>query len=131
MAPGAARRQQQREAWGGRADDGSGGDADVGGQLTQALPGYIEIVPSGATKATACSALLERWGCTWAEAVAIGDGSNDLPMLEAANAGGGTGIAMGNAGEGVKATAQHVVRANDEDGWVEAMEKFVLARLPG
>ena len=109
--------------------DGDGSGADVGGQLTQALPGYIEVVPSGATKATACSALLKQWGCSWAEVVAIGDGSNDVPMLEAANQGGGTSIAMGNAGDGVKAIAQHVVAANDEEGWVEAMEKFVLARL--
>ena len=106
------------------------GDAHIFGQLTQALPGYIEIVPSSASKATACSALLERWGLSWADAVAIGDGSNDVPMLEAAAAGGGTSIAMANGGAAVKAAAQHVtVGTNAEDGWVEAMEQHVLARL--
>ena len=34
-----------------------------------------------------------------------------------------------SAGEGVKAAAQHIVGTNAEDGWVEAMERFVLDRL--
>jgi|TARA_B110001469_G_scaffold120405_1_gene128887 hydroxymethylpyrimidine pyrophosphatase-like HAD family hydrolase len=36
---------------------------------------------------------------------------------------------MGNAAEGVKAEAQHVVGTNAEDGWVDAMQRFVLDRL--
>jgi Cof subfamily protein (haloacid dehalogenase superfamily) len=98
---------------------------DVGGELTQALPGYLEIVPRIASKAVAASVLLERWGMGWDEAVAIGDGSNDVPMLLEA----GTSVAMGNAGDGVKGVAQHVVGSNDDDGWVDAMERFVLDRL--
>merc|ERR1740124_981393 len=96
-----------------------------GAALTQALPGYLEIVPEMATKATACGALLARWGLRWDEALAIGDGANDLTMLRAA----GTSVAMGNAAGPVKAEAQHVVGTNAEDGWVEAMERFVLDRL--
>lgn len=37
--------------------------------------------------------------------------------------------ALRSAGEGVKAAAQHIVGTNAEDGWVEAMERFVLDRL--
>ena len=37
----------------------------------------MEVVPAGTSKATACDALLARWGMDWAEALAIGDGSND------------------------------------------------------
>ena len=59
------------------------------------------------------------------QALAIGDGANDLTMLRAA----GTSVAMGNAAGTVKAEAQHVVGTNAEDGWVEAMERFVLDRL--
>jgi hypothetical protein len=33
---------------------------------------------------------------------------------------------MGNGGPAVRAAAQHVVGSNAEDGWVEAMERFVL-----
>jgi hydroxymethylpyrimidine pyrophosphatase-like HAD family hydrolase len=99
--------------------------AGTGAELTQALPGYLEIVPTGADKATAAAVLLKRWGLSWEDAVAIGDGSNDLPMMRAA----GTSIAMGNAGDSVKAAAQHVVGSNQDDGWVEAMETFVLSRL--
>ena len=107
----------------------AGTESCAGGQLTQALPGYLEIVPSSASKATACAALLERWGLEWADAVTIGDGSNDLPMLEAARRGGGTSIAMGNAGSVVKSAAAHVVGSNAEDGWVDAMERHVLSLL--
>ena len=79
-------------------------------------------MPADASKATAASALLRRWRLTWQDALAIGDGSNDLPMLEAA----GTSVAMANGGDAVRAAAQHVVCSNDDDGWVEAMEKYVL-----
>ena len=94
-----------------------------GTTLLQAIPGMLEIAAS-ASKATACAVLLERWGLKWDEVLAIGDGGNDLPMLKAA----GTSVAMGN-GEAVKAAAQHVVGTNGEDGWAEAMQRYVLDRL--
>lgn len=96
-----------------------------GTTLLQAIPGMLEIVPASASKATACAVLLERWGLKWDEVLAIGDGGNDLPMLKAA----GTSVAMGNGGEAVKAAAQHVVGTNGEDGWAEAMQRYVLDRL--
>ena len=96
-----------------------------GAALTQAIPGYLEIVPEGVTKGTACGALLARWGLSWPEALAIGDGTNDLSMLREA----GTSVAMGNAAEGVRAEAQYVVGTNAEDGWVDAMQRYVLDRL--
>eukprot|EP00321_Phaeocystis_globosa_P014817 CAMPEP_0118815496 /NCGR_PEP_ID=MMETSP1162-20130426/4222_1 /TAXON_ID=33656 /ORGANISM="Phaeocystis Sp, Strain CCMP2710" /LENGTH=36 /DNA_ID= /DNA_START= /DNA_END= /DNA_ORIENTATION= len=36
---------------------------------------------------------------------------------------------MGNAAEGVRAEAQYVVGTNAEDGWVDAMQRYVLDRL--
>eukprot|EP00967_Tisochrysis_lutea_P103903 scaffold157229_cov31-Tisochrysis_lutea.AAC.1 len=95
---------------------------DSGGALTQAINWMLEVVPSHADKGVAASALLKRWGLGWEEALAIGDGENDLPMLARA----GTSVAMGNAGERVRHAAMHVVGHNDEDGWAEAMERFVL-----
>ena len=96
---------------------------DAGAELTQALPGYIEVVPTGASKATAAAALLDRWGLTWSDALAIGDGQNDVPMLREA----GTSVAMANAKQSVRDAAQFGCASNADDGWVEAMERFVLS----
>ena len=47
-----------------------------------------------------------------AEAIAFGDGRNDLEMLGAV----GTGIAMGNAGEDVKSVADDTCKNVEDDG---------------
>ena len=44
-------------------------------------------------------------------------------MLELA----GVSVAMGNAAEGARQAAMHVVPTNREDGWSVAMEKYVLS----
>ena len=56
------------------------------------------------------------------QTVAVGDGLNDIPMLEFA----GLGIAMGNASSEVKAIADEVVGDNDSDGVATAIERFIL-----
>lgn len=39
----------------------------------------------------------------------------------------GCGVAMGNAGESVRKSADHVLeQTNDEDGVAEAIQRFVL-----
>lgn len=81
----------------------------------------------GVSKASGVAKLAADLGLTLADVVAVGDGDNDLPLLEAA----GLGVAMGNAPEHVQARADVVVRGHDEDGVAEAIERFVLARLDG
>lgn len=56
------------------------------------------------------------------ETLAIGDGSNDVPLFENA----GLKIAMGNAGDALKNVANDVVGTLDNDGFAEAMNKYVL-----
>ena len=46
-------------------------------------------------------AVLQHFGFTKEEAIAFGDGVNDIEMLEAV----GTGVAMGNAKDEIKAHA--------------------------
>ncbi|EOD09283.1 hypothetical protein EMIHUDRAFT_438121 [Emiliania huxleyi CCMP1516] len=94
-----------------------------GGALTQALDWMLEVIPADADKGTAATALLARWGLGWEDVLAIGDGENDLPLLARA----GTSVAMGNGGEAVRRAAQHVVGSNAQDGWAEAMERFVIS----
>jgi Cof subfamily protein (haloacid dehalogenase superfamily) len=78
----------------------------------------------GVSKATGVALLAADLGLTMADVVAVGDGENDMPLLEAA----GLGVAMGNAPEHVRLRADVVVRGHDEDGVAEAIERFVLGR---
>ena len=59
--------------------------------------------------------------------MAIGDGPNDAPLLREA----GLAIAMGNANAALKELADAVVASVDEDGFAEAVERYVLDRASG
>jgi hydroxymethylpyrimidine pyrophosphatase-like HAD family hydrolase len=59
-----------------------------------------------------------------AQIAAIGDQPNDLLMFWLS----GTSTAMGNAGEEVRREATHVTTSNEEEGFAEAIERFVLPR---
>jgi Cof subfamily protein (haloacid dehalogenase superfamily) len=76
-----------------------------------------------ADKGTALALVCERLGVDKAQAVAIGDNPNDLPMFAQA----GVSVAMGNAPDHVKQAANAVAPSNDEEGVAWAIERFVLA----
>lgn len=80
--------------------------------------GYFEIMPKGYSKASAMRFVAEKLGIPMSQTVAIGDSSNDIPMLECA----GIGIAMGNATEDVKEFADFVTTNVDEDGIWNALK---------
>ncbi len=100
---------------------------DVGEVSSQTDPPNwaLNVHMPGASKAAGVQILAQSLGCTMQDVVAIGDGYNDLPLLEAA----GIGVAMGNAHDEVKARADVVVNGHDEDGVAEAIERFVLEPL--
>lgn len=83
-------------------------------------PYFLELVPLGIDKARSLAVLLEKLGMTREEMVAIGDGYNDLSMIEFA----GLGIAMANAQDPVKQAADYITLSNDEDGVAAAIEKW-------
>ena len=56
----------------------------------------------------------------------IGDMPNDVPMLSVA----GHSIAMGNASPEVQRVARHVTSSNEEEGFAEAVESFILGEPP-
>ena len=65
----------------------------------------------------------ERTRIKQEEVIAIGDGFNDLSMIRYA----ALGVAMENAPDGVKESADYITaRTNNEDGVAEVLEKFVL-----
>ena len=62
--------------------------------------------------ANTVSAVFRHYGFSKAEAIAFGDGHNDIEMLENV----GMGIAMGNAKDEVKAKADFVCKSVEDDG---------------
>ena len=77
----------------------------------------VDVIPLEGGKGAAIEQILHHYRITKEEAVAFGDGANDIDMFQAV----GTGIAMGNASEEVKAMADEVCGSVEEDGiytWV-------------
>ena len=85
-------------------------------------PYFLELVPMGIDKARSLAVLLEKLGMTREEMVAVGDGYNDLSMIQYA----GMGVAMANAQEPVRKAADYVTLSNEEDGVAAVVEKFFL-----
>ncbi len=85
-------------------------------------PFFLEIVPKGIDKAQSLGVLLEYLGLTKEEMVAMGDGFNDLSMIQYA----GLGIAMANAQQVVKDHADFVTKSNEEDGVAYAIDRFFI-----
>ena len=91
--------------------------------FSSSIPGNVEINIAGGTKGQALIRLCRLLGFEPEEAMAIGDGSNDMDMIAAA----GTGVAMENATPELKAIACHVTGNNNQAGFAKAIEKFVLS----
>lgn len=91
-------------------------------ETMQAVPEMLEVVPSGWHKARALSQVLSHLSVPPERFMAVGDGGNDLTMVELA----GVGVAMGNAVPAVKAAASLVVASNNEGGVAEAIERLIL-----
>lgn len=75
-------------------------------------PAFCDITSSAADKANGIQSIADYMGIDISETMAFGDGGNDLSMLRAA----GTGVAMGNALDKVKAHADYVTTSVDDDG---------------
>ncbi|WP_370250369.1 HAD family hydrolase [Nocardioides sp.] len=88
---------------------------------TWSMPGLVEISAAGVTKAFALARVCAELGIDAADVVAFGDMPNDLPMLGWA----GTGIAVANAHEQVRAAADRTAPANDEDGVARTVAPLV------
>ncbi len=84
----------------------------VGGTIPVAFAASGEVAPRGVHKGAAIQALLRELDLDPDDAVGIGDNWNDAEMFAVV----GTSIAMGNAVDGVKALADQVTTAIDEDG---------------
>ena len=73
---------------------------------------WLDIAPEGVSKASGLAEIAGILGVQQADVLAIGDGRNDIEMLEWA----GRGVAMGQAPDEVKAIADDVAETVDNDG---------------
>ena len=72
----------------------------------------IDIIPKDGGKGTAIEQVLAHYKFSKEEAIAFGDGENDIDMLLSV----GKGIAMGNASEKVKEIAADICESVTDDG---------------
>jgi Cof subfamily protein (haloacid dehalogenase superfamily) len=91
-------------------------------EMTQAGLGYVEICPSGATKATGLALVTEHLGLAATDALVFGDMPNDLPMF--AWAGWGR-VAVANAHPELLAAADEVTLSNDDHGVAVYLERLL------
>jgi len=90
----------------------------IGGRISP----HIDFWRRDITKADGIREVVGLLGSTMEESIAVGDGFNDIAMLQQA----GLGIAMGNADPEVQRHAKFVTRTIDENGVEYAMKHFGL-----
>ncbi|HAR80214.1 MAG TPA: hypothetical protein DCR21_05215 [Succinivibrionaceae bacterium] len=82
---------------------------------------FLEFIAQRSTKGTALKALCSMLGCQVSQAIAFGDGENDLDMLRTA----GMGVGMANAQQIVLDNVSYVTLSNDDDGVASVVEHFL------
>jgi Cof subfamily protein (haloacid dehalogenase superfamily) len=90
-----------------------------------ANPKFLDITAAGVHKGTAVERLAEYLKLQREQVCVIGDGENDVDMFRAVGSE-GLSIAMGHAAEAVCSAARFVTGSQDEDGWVQAMNTYIL-----
>ncbi len=81
----------------------------------------VDVARQGNSKGKRLTRWVEAQGGSMKDVIAFGDNQNDISMLEAA----GTGVAMGNAIDEVKARANVVIGENTED----SIAQFIYTHL--
>lgn len=82
----------------------------------------FEMIATNISKWSAIKSILHEYQINSKEVVAIGDGPNDIEMIRNV----GTGVAMGNASEEVKAAADFVTLHHENDGLAKFIERYLL-----
>ena len=88
--------------------------------VSSSVSDNVEINQIHANKGEALLALASHLGCAPEQTIAFGDGLNDLSMLKAA----GIGVAMDNACNEAKESADWIAPSCDEDGVACGIHKF-------
>ncbi len=89
-------------------------------------PYYLDITHPQATKGGVVAYLSRKLKIPAEQIATLGDMPNDVSMFEKS----GMSIAMGNASPEVQAQANFVSSSNNNEGFAEAIDKFVLKTTP-
>ena len=84
------------------------------------FPTFADVIAEGVDKSVGLAQMGAFFGIRQDEMMAFGDGGNDISMIRYA----GIGVAMGNAGDEVKAAADYVTDSVDNDGVGKALRHF-------
>ena len=82
----------------------------------------VDIARKGNSKGKRLTQFVESQGGSMQDVIAFGDNYNDISMLEAS----GTGVAMGNADDAVKARADVVIGDNTTDSIAQYIYTHLL-----
>ncbi|HTA36045.1 MAG TPA: Cof-type HAD-IIB family hydrolase [Solirubrobacteraceae bacterium] len=85
-------------------------------------PYYLDVTHPEANKGAVLHYFSRKYEIPLERIATLGDQPNDMLMFDGA----GLSIAMGNAGEEVKAAATQVTASNEEEGFAIAIERYVL-----
>ncbi len=85
---------------------------------------WLDISPSGVTKASALEKQRLELGIAPHQVITIGDGRNDIAMFQWAKASGGHAFAMGQAPDDVQEHATAVTAAVEADGVAQVLAGF-------
>lgn len=96
-------------------------------QLPECVPSrwtqlFMDINIKGIDKSVGARRVMEYYGLSLDQAMAFGDGGNDLPLVRDV----AVGVAMGNACDELKEVADYITSSVDEDGVSRALEHFEL-----
>lgn len=89
---------------------------------TRSQPYYLDVTHADANKGAVVRRLSELLVIPTADIATIGDGANDVSMFAAS----GLSIAMGNAASSVRRAASRVTTSNEEEGFADAVERYIL-----
>ena len=97
---------------------------DCGNHVSAARsqPYYLDVTHPDANKGHVVALLSQALSIPAAQIATIGDMPNDVLMFEKS----GLSIAMGNASPEVQRQASFVTSSNEEEGFAQAMETFIL-----
>lgn len=93
---------------------------------SRSQPYYLDVTHPQANKGEVVTALSQMLKIPPQRIATIGDGPNDVLMFRRS----GISIAMGNASDEVKKAAKFVTGSNQEEGFAQAMERFILQTAP-